>query len=189
MHVGKLSLAGALAMLVAGCGSGINVRSDWNPETNFANYQTFAVLDAANGGGSLSQLDHQRIMRAIGSTLVSKGFRQVENPGNADMSVGWQLTTDQRSSYQTVSTGWGGYGRYGGYYGGWGGGMSSSTTREIRYDVGTLVIGIFDEAKDELVFTATGSKTLESRNLPPDEVEARIQEAVQTILRDFPPGS
>jgi hypothetical protein len=188
MNVGRLMMAGALAAMVSGCGPSIDVSSDWDPAVDFSGYQTFAVLDEANGGQGLDQFTNDRIKSAIGSTLETKGMRQVDNPDNADVAVGWQITTDQRSSLQTVSTGWGGYGRYGGGYGGWGGGMSTSTTTETRYEVGTLVIALFDEATDKMIFTTTGSKRLSTDNLTPDEAQSRINQAVETILRDFPPG-
>ena len=191
MNVGRLMMTGALAVVVSACGPSINVSSDWDPAVDFSAYQTFAVLDEANGGQGLDQFTNSRIKSAIGSTLEAKGMRQVDNPDNADVAVGWQITTDQRSSYQTVSTGWGGYGRYGGRYGGWGGGgmsMSTSQTTETRYEVGTLVIALFDEAKDEMIFTSTGSKKLSSDDVTPDEAQSRINQAVERILRDFPPG-
>ena len=189
MNVGRLMMTGALAATVSACGPSINVSSDWDPAVDFSAYQTFAVLDEANGGQGLDQFTNQRIKSAIANTLEAKGMRQVDNPDNADVAVGWQITTEQRSSLQTVSTGWGGYGRYGGRYGGWGGGMSTSHTTETRYEVGTLVIALFDEAKDEMIFTSTGSQKLATGDLTPDESQSRINQAVESILRDFPPGS
>jgi hypothetical protein len=189
MRAGHLGIAAALAVAVSGCGSGINVRSDWNPATDFSTYHTFAVLDEAGSGQHVGQLVAQRIKTAITSTLEAKGMRQANSPDNADVSVGWQVTTEQRSSYQTVNTGWGSYGRYGraGWYGG-GVGMTTSHTTETRYDVGTLVIAVFDESLDEMVFTSTGSKRLDTSTVSPDEAQRRITAAVETILRDYPPG-
>jgi hypothetical protein len=190
MNVQRLMMAGALAVMVSGCGPSIDVSSDWNPAVDFSAYQTFAVLDEASGGQHVGQLNSERIKTAIGSTLEAKGMRQVDNPDNADVAVGWQLTTDERSSYQTVNTGWSSYGRYGrgSYYGG-GGGMSTSRTTETRYEIGSLAIALFDESTDEMIFTSTGSKKLSSGNMSPEEVQSRITQAVETILRDFPPGS
>jgi len=188
MNVGRLMMTGAFAAMVSACGPSINVSSDWDPAADFSTYQTFAVLDEASGGQHLDQLTSSRIKSAIGSTLEAKGMRQVDNPDNADFAVGWQITTDQQSSYQTVNTGWGGYGRYGGYGGGWGGGMSTSRTTEYRYEVGTLVIAMFDEAKDQMIFTSTGSKKLATDNVTPEESQSRINQAVEAILKDFPPG-
>jgi len=191
MHVGRLSMAAALAITVSGCGPSISVSSDWDPAVDFSAYQTFAVLDEASGGQGLDQLTSGRIKSAIGSTLEAKGMRQVDNPDDADVAVGWQITTDERSSLQTVSTGWGGYGGYGYGRAGWHGGgmaMSTSTTTETRYEVGTLAIALFDETKDQMIFTSTGSKKLATDNVTPEESQSRINQAVETILKDFPPG-
>ncbi|MCZ6824522.1 MAG: DUF4136 domain-containing protein [Gemmatimonadetes bacterium] len=182
--------AGALAVVLSGCGSGISVTNDWDPGVDFSAYSTFAVLDEATGGSGIDQLIQNRIKSSIASTLVGKGMRQVDSADDADAAVGWQLTTEQRSSFQTVTTGWGGYGYgRGGWYGGAGMGMSSSRTTERRYQVGSLAIGIFDVKRDEMIFTSTGSKELSSGNLSPEESQKRIDEAVALILEEFPPGS
>jgi hypothetical protein len=194
MRVERLAAAGILAVALSGCGSGISVTSDWDPGVDFTTFHTFYVLDEASGGSGIDQLTHNRIKASIASHLQTKGMRQADSEKDADVGVGWQLTTDERSSFQTVSTGWGGYGwgGYGGWYRGYGGGMggmSTSRTTETRYEVGTLVIALFDEEKQEMVFTATGSKTLSSGNLTPEESQKRIDEAVAKILEKFPPGS
>jgi hypothetical protein len=48
---------------------------------------------------------------------------------------------------------------------------------------------MFDVERDHLIFTSTGSKTLSSGNLSPEESQKRIDEAVAKILKDFPPGN
>ncbi len=182
--------AGALAVVLSGCGSGISVTNDWDPGVDFSAFNTFAVLDEATGGSGIDQLTKNRIKNSIASTLEGKGMRQVDSADDADAAVGWQLTTEQRSSFQTVTTGWGGYGYgRGGWYGGAGMGMSSSRTTERRYEVGSLAIGIFDVKRDEMIFTATGSKELSSGNQTPEESQKNIDEAVAEILEEFPPGS
>ncbi|UCG85751.1 MAG: DUF4136 domain-containing protein [Gemmatimonadota bacterium] len=189
MRMQRLAITTALAVIASACGPSIQVTSDWDPAVDFSQYQTFAVLDEAPGSAQIDQLTRGRIKNAIASTLVAKGMRQVEDPDNADAAVGWQLTTDERSSFQTVTTGWGGYGRYGraGWYG-TGGGMATSTTTETRYEVGTLVVALFDESKDQMIFMGSGSRELASGNLSPEESQRRINEAVEGILKDFPPG-
>jgi hypothetical protein len=190
MRVERLAVAGTLAVVLSGCGSGVSVTSDWDPGVDFTAFNTFAVLDEASGGGGLDQLTQNRVKASITNTLQAKGMRQVDNADDADAAVGWQVTTDERSSFQTVSTGWGGYGwGRAGWYGGGMGGMSTSRTTETRYEVGTLVIAMFDTKREEMIFTATGSKTLSSDNPSPEEAQKRIDEAVAKILEDFPPGS
>jgi hypothetical protein len=47
---------------------------------------------------------------------------------------------------------------------------------------------LFDETKDQMIFTSTGSKKLATDNVTPEESQSRINQAVETILKDFPPG-
>ncbi|UCG76348.1 MAG: DUF4136 domain-containing protein [Gemmatimonadota bacterium] len=189
MRLSLWSVSGVLAILLSGCGSGISVRSDWDPGVNFSAFNTFVVLDEASGGAGLDQITQNRIKSAITSTLQAKGWRQVSDAKDADAAVGWQVTTEQRSSFQTVNTGWGGYGYgWGGWYGRSGMGMTTSRTTETRYEVGTLVIGIFDTSTEQLIYTSTGSKTLSDRQASPEESQKRINEAVAKILEDFPPA-
>lgn len=190
MHIGRLAAVGALAVTLSGCGSGISVTSDWDPGVNFSAYNTFVVLDDATGSSGIDQLIRDRVKTSIANTLTANGMRQVDDVKDADAAVGWQFTTDERSSFHTVSTGWNDYGyRRGGWYGGTGMGMSSSRTTERRYEVGALAIGIFDVEREEMIFTATGSKELSSGNRSPEESQKRIDEAVAEILEEFPPGS
>jgi hypothetical protein len=98
----------AVTLALPGCGSGISVRSDWDPAVDFSGYHTFAVLDEAEGDGRAGPLTDQRIRAAITSTLEARGMRKISTADEADVAVGWQFTTDQRTSYRTVNTGWSG---------------------------------------------------------------------------------
>jgi hypothetical protein len=188
MRARTLGLVAALATFA--CGSGIQVTTDWDPAVNFSGIETFAVLDEAQGGAGLSSFTLQRIKSAIGTAMTAKGFRQVDDPDRADIVVGFQAAMDQQSSFQTVSTGWGGgYGWRGGGWGGAGMGMSTSTTTEQVYDVGTLIIAIANAADGNMIFHSSGSKTLPSGNITPEQAQENMDNAVARILRDFPPGN
>ncbi len=191
MRATRLAIAGVLAAVLSGCGGGISVQSDWDPGVDFSAFTTFEVFDEATGGGGLDQLTQNRVKTSIANTLQAKGMRQVNDGQNADVAVGWQVTTEERSSLQTVSSGWGNYGA--GWNRGWYGstagvGMTTSRTTETRYQVGTLAIAMFDVRSEAMVFTATGSKTLSGGNPSPEESQKRIDEAVAKILKDFPPA-
>ncbi len=190
MRSTRTALAAAV-VFAAACGGGISVKSDYDPGVDFSQYSTFVVLDEAEGGGQVDGFTDQRLKASMASTLEARGWRQVDDSAQADAAVGYQFTTEDRVSYNTVNTGWGGYGYgYGGWYGpGWGGGVSTSSTTENHYQVGSLIIAIFDQEREEMIYVSTGTKTLSQDNLSPEESQQRIDDAVQTILRDFPPAS
>lgn len=181
-----------LVLVAAACG-GLSVNTDYDPSFDFRAPTTFTVLDEA-GGATLDQLNDRRVKDAISRVMQEKGFEQVADTSQADIAVGYQFTTEQRSSYQTVNTGWGGYG-YGGY-GRWhpyygpsmGPSMTTSRTTETRYDVGSLLIAVFDTEARAMVYTSTGSRTLSDSPRSPEEMQERINDAVEQILSDFPPG-
>lgn len=190
----RLRMSGvvALAIAAAACG-GLDVTTDWDPAFDFRTPQTFTVLNTARGE-PLDRLDDERVKSAIAATMTAKGLRQVADTSEADIAVGYQFTSEEHSSYQTVNTGWNsyGYGGYGGWYRpGYGAPMmtaSSSRTTEQRYDVGSLLIAVFDTEAREMVYTSTGSKTLDDTRRSPEEMQQRIDAAVADILRDYPPG-
>jgi hypothetical protein len=188
----RLRLSGIVATLLGAttlaCG-GLKVQTDFDPAVDFSRYTTFAVLEEA-GDATAPGFWDTRIKTAMARTLAAKGWRQVESPEEADVAVGYQLTTEERSSYQTVSTGWGGYG-YGGWGGWydpyWGGGMASSTTTETRYEVGTLIIAMFDVAQKQMIYVSTGSGTIDEAQRTPEQAQADVNKVVDEMLKDFPP--
>ena len=65
--------------------------------------------------------------------------------------------------------------------------MSTSRTTERRYEVGTLVIGMYDTEGERMIFMSSGSQTLSSRSLSPEQAQAQMNDVVAEILSDFPP--
>ncbi len=174
--------------------SGISINNDWDPGADFSQFQTFALLD--NMGQPINGFNEQRIVAAIVADLTSKGLQQVDDGDKADLAIGYQVTTEDRTSFQTVHSSWSGHGyRYPSHWGGstrhssmhWGTtNMGTSTTTQFNYTVGTLIIAMFEADNKELVWegSASGTVTQSSR---PEVNEQRINDAIQRILRSFPP--
>jgi len=182
----NLFAAGALALLLAACGSGIETNSDWDPTADFSAYQTYAWIEGAFTSGYGDLVD-TRLQAAVEANLNANGLRKATRAADADLGVGFQFTTQDRTTLQTVSSGWpGGY--YGGYgYGGWGGG--SSTTYATNYTDGSLIIGLFDLESKSMVWQGVGTKTLSEGDASPEERSQKINEAVAKIMEAYPPGS
>jgi len=142
----------------------------------------------ASGEGA-SGLSDQRIRAAIESAMEAKGHRLVDLE-SADLGVGYFVTSEDQTSYQTVTTGFSsGYNR--GYRSrgrGWsgGGGVSTSTTTERNYTVGTLVLAVFDRQSQDLIWEATAEGTRQDSGSP--EAQAKIEENITKVLADFPPS-
>jgi hypothetical protein len=172
-------------VLVAACGSGIKTTADWNPESDFTAFQTYAWKPNSMGGGGIDQLTDSRVRAAIEADLNGKGLRKVAL-AQAALAVGYQITTQDQTDYTTMTTGWGGgWGRYGR---GWGGGMATSTTTANTYTNGTLIVGLFDTKTQEVLWHGSGTAKLHENRSPEDRTES-INSAVAKILEKFPPSN
>jgi hypothetical protein len=114
----------------------------------------------------------ERIVNLVREKLTAAGLQEVaENP---DIFVTCHGTSEERTSYNTTTMGYGGY--WGGWYG-WGGrmGMGTTTINEINYTEGTLVFDAYDAREKKLVWRGTGTVTIK------DAPEKQIKQ-VEKIL-------
>lgn len=175
----------ALATLVA-C-SGITVSTDWDPAVDFSKFKSFTVLE--NKDPALNRLTGQRIISALVTELESKGLEQVKTEEKADLAIGFDVTTEQRTTYQTVHNNMGGTYGFHSNSARLHGTMGSSRTTAHTYTVGTLVIGVYETAKKELIWEGSASGTVSTTSRSPEQNQQRINEAVQKILENFPPAA
>lgn len=185
---GRIQIAlGSLALLVAlsACASGVDVTTDWLPGVSFADMTTYTWIET--DAHSNDTFTHARIRASVDSAMASRGFRIGDS--DADLAVGYKVTTDQQRSFSTVSTGWGT-----GYRWGWGGrstvGVSrtTSTTRVNEWEEGTIILSLFDTGTKDMVWTGSATARLDP-DRSPQERQERIDEAIEKMMRDFPPGS
>jgi hypothetical protein len=167
------------ATLVAACSS-ISVTTDFDPSVSFADFTTYYWI--TSGGESANSITSNRIRVSVDSAMATRGFRKVDSGG--DLAIAYQVTTNQRSSFTTVNTGWGGGW---GWHGGWGG-MGMSTTTQQTWNEGTLVLALFETTNQDMVWTASATADLD-QNKTPDQRQQQIDDAVEKMMAKFPPGS
>ena len=165
-----------LFMIVASCSS-VRVASDYDKNANFDQYKTFAFYKTGIDKAEISDLDKRRILRAIETELMAKGFTKSEKP---DMLV--SIFTKSREQVNVYNNGFGSYGYGWGwspyYWNNYNTSVSTSTE-------GTLYIDLIDANKKELVWQGLGSGYLTQNMEKKDE---RIQEFVSKIMEKYPPG-
>lgn len=173
-----------LFFILSSCGSSISVYSDFDKNTDFSQYKTYAFHKKAIEKVQISELDKRRILQAIESELNKKGMTKSDKP---DLLVG--IFTKEREEvdvnqyYDNWGYGWGmGYG-WRGY--GWGypyyWGRSAYVNNSIE---GTLFIDFIDTKKNELVWQGEGVGYLTQDR---SKKEAVINEFVAKILAEYPP--
>jgi hypothetical protein len=174
----------ALLLSIAGC-STLVLTSDWDPDVDFSQFQTFAILD--NDEFGVSHLVDARIRIAIVADLTSKGLRQEGVPDLADLAVGYQVATEERRAYRTLHDGWGTNG-FRSYNSSWGSVSGTGRSVPSTYTIGTLVVAMFQMTDKQLVWEATGNLRVTQSRGAEAKAQQRMNEDVQQLMRDFPPG-
>ncbi|MFY0603213.1 MAG: DUF4136 domain-containing protein [Flavobacteriaceae bacterium] len=168
-----------ILIICASCSS-IRVTTDYDIKANFTSYKTFAFHKKGIDEAKISDLDKKRIMRAIETELLAKGFTKSKNP---DILVSIFTKSRDRVNVTTNNNfGWGW---------GWGwnpwmwGGMNQTNVNQ--YTEGTLFIDFIDKQKKELVWQGVGSGMMKFRSR--EKKEKRIKEFVKEIISKYPPQS
>lgn len=174
----------ALLIIVTSCSS-VRVAADYDKNANFNDYKTFAFFKTGIDKAEISDLDKRRILRAIETELLAKGFTKSKNP---DLLISLFTKSQQRvnvynNSWGYGGWGWGGWGGWGGFGPGWGWGWNQQPSVSTSVQ-GHLYIDLIDAKKKELVWQGMGTGYL-SRNM--DKKEARIKEFVSEIMTKYPP--
>src|SRR6202011_2901808 len=116
---------------------------------NFGQYKTYSWEKVQ----TKDPLMVDRIKDAVNAALTAKGWTQVDSGGDVSV-VAIEITKNQ----QTLNT------FYDGFGGGWrwrgGGGFGDATTTTETYQVGTLVVDLFDAKAKNLIWRGSSSDTL-----------------------------
>lgn len=174
-----------LTLLVVTSCSSIKVASDYDRNVNFNEFKTFAFFKPGIDKAEINDLDKRRILRAIETELLAKGFTKSESP---DLLVSIFTKSNQRvdiyNNYWGYGAwGWGGYGPWGwGGYGPWGWGWNQPTVSTSTE--GVLYIDLINANKKELIWQGQGKGYLSQKM---EKKEALIKEFVSKILATYPP--
>ena len=181
----RLSILSILVIsLITSCSS-LSVNSDYDKTVDFTKYKTYSYYGwADNSDKILNQFDKERIEKAFGNEFAKRNLQFVESGG--DLVVTLHIVTEQKQQTTATTTGVGG--GYGGYYGygpgyGWGGGMSTTSYNTYDYTVGTLVVDVYDDKEQKLVFESIGSDTV-SEN--PQKREQTTPQVISAMMKPFP---
>ncbi len=152
-----------LLLLIAAAAWAQEVRYNYDRSADFSNYHTYAW---APSPANVDQLTDQEIRGAIDKQLAEKGLvRVTENP---DLLVRYQLTVTEEPQFET----WG--------QPGW------ATTTVTAIPVGTLVVDMYDPARQQLVWRGVATKTLSSSSNP-DKRMKKLDKTMDKLFKHYPP--
>ncbi|MEO9570790.1 MAG: DUF4136 domain-containing protein [Polaribacter sp.] len=171
----KKSILLLLSIVLLSSCSTIKVVSDYDSKVDFTKYKTYAFYKPEIDKAKISDLDKKRILRAIETELLAKGFTKSKKP---DMLVGIFTKSREKVNINQNNVGFG--------WNPWWGGMNNNNMNINQYTEGTLFIDFIDKEKKELIWQGVGTGALKLQNRA-KKVE-RINLFVKEIIAKFPPS-
>ena len=201
------TLSSFAVFALAGCAT-LQVQTDYDPDVSLTQLSTYDWVDQeadASGDPAVdSPLLKRHIRDAVEGELGRMGYRKVTSD-TPDLRIAYSVTAEERSRIDE-SYGFGGpygyprssyrgsfgFSLYGGrylrpYYGYPSAGYAGAG-RVSEYLRGTLVLDIIDVRTEEVIFRGWARKSLHS-DPSPEKVRMYVTEAVEEILKDFPPAA
>ena len=127
------------------------------------------------------QLLDQDIRRAVDGQLAEKGLTKVDKGG--DLLLGYQAHVREEKSINLRAAGsqW--------LVGRWsirGSGFSSLQGQTSTIPIGTLVVGLYDPARKQLIWRGDASKTVDLKK-DPNKNYKNLQKAMVKLFKNYPP--
>jgi hypothetical protein len=169
----------ALLMLVAcASSSGVHVKSDRNPGTDFGRYASYAWARAPLGGGVWPARNDRtafdwKVRELVDAELTRKGYAQGA-PGQADLLVDYRVSVQEKELSDT-------FGEYARYRSA-GGEEGLGEAWVQGYREGTLVMEVSDAATRRLVWYGSASAVVN-----PALRDQRMPDAMRRVFETFPP--
>src|ERR1700751_4365168 len=181
MKLNKLQIVLPALLFVIACAYGQDVHYNYDRGANFQSYRTYRWVDLTSSPSSLpkvavpnglpnlpvgpppmagstvsdNQLLDQDIKRAVDAQLAEKGLTKVDKGG--DLLVGYQAAVHEEKGINLWGSGGGGW---------WGGGPAWSGFDSVQgqtstLPIGTLVVGLYDPARKQVIWRGDASKTVD----------------------------
>jgi len=179
-------IGAATLLLLTGCGSSMDLSTDWDPEADFTNRKTYQFAERVSTKDSdpriYNDITVQRIRNAVNLALQERGYELITS-GEPDFKVGWHGSIDTKMNMETVTND---YSYTEGWYSSHDTRLPQSKTYVNEWEEGTLIIDIIDPKKNELMWRGTGT-ALVDENVSAEEDQEGLNDAVAKILTAFPP--
>jgi hypothetical protein len=198
MKVLRVTVAGALLLLVASAGLAMSVKSDYEKSFDFSGLHTFAFKTdrASNDPLSTNTLEAGRIQSALTAQLEANGFTPAT--GNPDFIVAFYSRTKQKTQVQNLGgfgPGFGaGFGRFG--YGrgfGWGYGIPGAGRWRYgfgpdiwttNYTQGCVMADIIDPRTNDLVWRGRVTDTVNGIGQSEKQSDQAAKDLVKQFMKD-----
>jgi hypothetical protein len=171
MNTRKAILTSIVVFVLTAASLAQQVKTDYDRDANFSKYKTFSFEKIQ----TQDPLWVDRIKSAVTAALTAKGLSQVDSGGDISVVAVGMTKTQQR--LDTFYNGFGGGWRFGGRFG-------DATTTTETYQVGTLVIDMFDSGTKELLWRGSASGTVSNNSK--NNIK-NLDKGVQKMFKSYPP--
>ena len=167
----RFLLSAAVLLVLTSAAFSREIKVDYDHHANFSQYKTYSwgKVETQN------PLWDDRVKEAVDRELAKKGWTEVASGGDVTvMAIG---TTRDQPTLQTFYDGFPGW-RWGGF--------GEATTWVEHYEVGTLIIDMFDSRDKKLIWRGSASDTLPDK---PDKAMKDLQKSLEKMFDHFPPST
>jgi hypothetical protein len=205
MKIAKQLILPLASLFMLSSARGQDIHYNYDRGANFQSYRTYQWVDLQRGQGAPSKADvpaglpnlpgpppmsgtnvpddpllDQDIQRAVDAQLTEKGLTKVDKGG--DLLVAYQAHIREEKSINLWGSGINGW--WGG--GPLGGGLSSVQGQTSTIPIGTLVVGLYDPARKQLIWRGDASKTVDLKK-DPNKNYNNLQKAMVKLFKNYPP--
>lgn len=174
-----LSTLAWVAVAVAACGNGVQVRTLVGPDANFSGRRTFHLMRAPTQRGNaklasddpmlVNSITYRRVRAAIRSALEKRGYEYAEE--GASMEVAYYATAQRKLNVTNWDYGYG-WRRF-----------PRQRTTVTEYEQGTVILDVVDPANRELLWRGQGKAAVST---DPEKYAEQLETAVAAIIAKFP---
>jgi Domain of unknown function (DUF4136) len=171
MKLTKTSLFSIGVLLIFVIAAFAKVTIDYDHAADFSKYRSFSWIKEPNTRNPLMK---QRIVGFVNIQLANKDFKMV--PDGGDLGIAAHAATHEEKTLERFYSGFPGWR----WHGGWGG----ETAMIETYEVGTLVVDLFDNNTHQIVWRGVASDTITDN---PDKNTKELQKVIAEMFKQFPP--
>ena len=163
--------------LATGCSTVYDVQYDYDQGTDFTRLKSYGWIPTPEGT-DIDDISIARVQKAVNAELKDRGFHLASQ--DPDFLIAEHMGAEEKVQINN----WGyTYGPSNGY---WGGHWGQSNVSEYRYEEGTLILDFVDTTTNKLIWRGAAKAEIDRVNTP-EKKDKLVAEAVQKILKSFPP--
>ena len=174
------------ALFLTACATGLEVRSDIDPQADFSQFSTFNFFDPMGiEGGYNSPIYGQRFREAIEREMGQRGYRQTREP---DLMVNVTIRSDEKVRMRTYTRPYMSgyyYNQPGGAYYGSGLGVGVGVgTRATKTEEASVFIDMVDPTTNRMVWQ--GVAVVDVNDKVTTQLRDAIYTAVEAVFKQYP---